>query len=85
MILKAVGPNLKTIRFEITEKIEPAWDYECNWRKILLERAEDLAAYRFEASSVESMMVSGSGQQYSLWESFYRHRSKRYVHTGEAP
>ena len=65
-ILKAVGPNLKTIRFEITEKIESSWDYERKWRKILLEHAEDLAAYRFEISLVESAIVSGSRQQYSM-------------------
>ena len=85
VILQAVGPSLKTIRFNITEKIESPWDYERKRRKVPLERTEDLAAYRFEISSVESMMANGSRQQYSLWESVYRRRSKGHVHTGEAP
>ena len=85
VILQAVGPSLKTIRFNITEKIESPWDYERKRRKVPLERTEDLAAYRFEISSVEGMMANWSRQQYSLWESFYRRRSKGHVHTGEAP
>ena len=61
MILQAVGPSLKTIRFNITEKIESPWDYERKRRKVPLERTEDLAAYRFEISSVESVMANGVG------------------------
>ena len=88
--LKLLGPQLKTIRFEIPEETEPFrgseeyWDWGGGW----LDAIEDLVVYRFENgrpfSSVERMVVSdgetANRQQEFVWRWFYNDRRlDRYV------
>ena len=83
--LKQLGPQLKTIRFEIPEGMGPPKDssdvYERHGGK-LLDQIEELVKYRFEHgrpfSVVERMMVGETGrvrrQQDSVWRCFYGDR-----------
>ncbi|KAF9647975.1 hypothetical protein BDM02DRAFT_3116147 [Thelephora ganbajun] len=82
--LKELGPQLKTIRFEIPEGTDPfkkSDRYE-GWGGSLLNNIEDLVKYRFEQgrpfSSVERMVVSESEwvnrQQDHVWRCFYDDR-----------
>ena len=90
--LKQLGPQLKTIRFELLAETEPfnlgvGCDYE-NWDGYLLDDIEDHVRYRFEQgrpfSSVERMVVGGSEctnrQQDYVWRCFYcDRRLDRYI------
>jgi len=71
--LKQLGTQLKTIRFEVSEDMEPTDDcYMC-------DHIEDLVKYRFEQgrpfSAVERMVVSESDRENRLqayvWRCFY--------------
>lgn len=83
--LEQLGPQLKTIRFEIPEETEPFGGpiHEHGWGSDLLDNIVDLVVYRFEhgrpLSSVERMVVSESErinrQQSFVWRSFYDDRS----------
>jgi len=83
--LKQLGPQLKTIRFEIPEDMEPFKDradvYErCEGR--LLDQIEELVKYRFEHgrpfSVVERTVVGEAGRvdrlQDYVWRCFYGDR-----------
>ena len=77
--LKELGPQLKTIRFEISEEPE-AHDYEHEaWCRALPENIQELVTHRFEQgrpfSAIERMVVSESErvnqQQDFVWRMFY--------------
>jgi len=82
--LKHLGPQLKVIRFAISDKLEPfkrSDEYEaCGG--FLLDQIEELVKYRFERgrpfSTVERMVVGGSEwanrQQDYVWRCFYGSR-----------
>ena len=89
--LKQLGPQVKTIRFEIPEDTEPFKErldvYQRRGGK-LLDQIEELVKYRFEQgrpfSVVERMVVSESGRvnrlQDYVWRCFYGDRElSRYV------
>jgi hypothetical protein len=89
--LKQLGPQLKTIRFEVTEETEPfresGDEYE-DWGGYLLDDIEDLVRYRSEQgrplSLVERMVVSENEwvnrQQDFVWRCFYSDRRlDRYI------
>ena len=86
--LKQLGPQLKTIRFELQEETEPFEESEeyDNWDGRLLDVIEELVTYRFiqgrPFSSVERMVVSESertGRQLDyVWRCFYD-RLERFV------
>ena len=82
--LKQLGPQLKTIRFEVWGEMEPfTWGYQgemCGGN--LLDSIEELVIYRFEIgrpfSVVERMVVSKSERanrlQDYVWRCFYNDR-----------
>ena len=83
--LKQLGPQLKTIRFEIPEDTEPFKDRadvygRCGGK--LLDQIEELVKYRFEQgrpfSVVERMVVAEAGRvdrmQDYVWRCFYGDR-----------
>ena len=85
--LKEGGPQLKTIRFNLLEEVEPlhqsGGDQESETLEgTVLDQIEELVVYRFEHgrpfSSVERMIVSESEevnrQQDSVWRRFYSDR-----------
>ena len=82
--LKQLGPQLKTIRFEIPETKEPfEWeDWDGRRRVKLLDQIEELVKSRFEHgypfSAVERMVVDKtgrvSGQRDHVWRCFYDSR-----------
>ena len=83
--LKQLGPQLKTIRFEIPTETEPfleSGDEYDTWGGTLLNDIEELVTYRFEQgrpfSTVERMVVSESEwvnrQQEFAWRCFYNDR-----------
>jgi hypothetical protein len=84
--LKQLGPQLKTIRFEVWEEMEPFKEnsdtYE-HWGGCLLDEIEDLVKHRFEEgrpfSVVERMVVSESERsnrlQDHVWRCFYGDRN----------
>jgi len=83
--LKQLGPQLKTISFEVWEEIEPFGNagYEDEmYGHELLDSIEELVRYRFEngrpLSAVERMVVSESErsnrQQGHVWRCFYNDR-----------
>jgi len=86
--LKQLGPQLKTIRFELPAETEPfqGTDKYDRWDGCMLDDIEDLVGYRFEQgrpfSSVERMVVSESERtnrlQDYVWRCF-RGRLERYV------
>lgn len=77
--LKQLGPQLKTIRFEIPEEMEPPGLSDEKFGGYPLDDIEDLVRYRFEQgrpfSSVERMVVSESERVNRrldfLWRCFY--------------
>ena len=92
--LKQLGPQLKTIRFAISDDLEPfrsrEYEYE-DWGGFLLDDIEELAKYRCEQgrpfSIVERMVVSESErsnrQQDYVWRCFYGSRKLgQYVQSG---
>ena len=93
--LKGLGPQLKTIRFEIPEETEPfrGWaDEYKKWGGEPLDAIEDLVIYRSSHgrpfSCVERMVVSDSKQvnreQKFVWRYFFNDRRLgRYIQTGE--
>ena len=87
--LKESGPQLKIIRFEISEATEPhqLWEREYKrWGGKLLDSIQELVTYRFEHgrpfSAVERMVISKcewvNRQQDIAWRWFYNDR-----HLGE--
>ena len=83
--LKQLRPQLKTVRFEVWEEVEPfgEGDYEDEmYGHDLLDSVEELVRYRFENghpfSVVERMVVCESErsnrQQDYVWRCFYNHR-----------
>jgi len=83
--LKQLGPQLKTIRFEIPEDTEPFKDRGDVYTRHggeLLDRIEELVKYRFEHgrpfSMVERMTVGETGRvsrlQDYVWRCFYGDR-----------
>jgi hypothetical protein len=84
--LKQLGPQLKTIRFEVWEEMEPSAEsgdeYERWWGR-RLDEIVDLVKCRFEQgrpfSAVERMVVSESERsnrlQDHVWRCFYRSRN----------
>lgn len=89
--LKHLGPQLKTIRFAISDEHEPfkGRDEEyADWGGDLLDKIEELVKFRFEEgrplSVVERMVVSRSErtnrQEDYVWRCFYGSRKlSRYV------
>jgi len=88
--LKDLGPELKTIRFEISDEHEPfeGRDEYDEWGGELLDQIEELVKHRFEQgrpfSVVERLVVGGSErinrQQDYVWRCFYGSRKlDRYV------
>ena len=82
--LKQTGPQLKTVRFAISDEHEPFQrdeEYE-DWGGLLLDEIEELVRFRFEQgrpfSVVERMVVSGSErtnrQEDYVWRCFYGSR-----------
>ena len=83
--LKQLGPQLKTIRFEIPEDTEPfkdRADVYGRFRGKLLDQIEELVKYRFEQGRpfavVERMVVAEAGRvdrmQDYVWRCFYGDR-----------
>ena len=92
--LKQLGPQLKTIRFEIPDGTGPFKDshglYD-RWRGEVLDKVEDLVKYRFDHgrpfSVVERMVVDETErmrrQQDYVWRCFYGDRGlSQYVRPG---
>jgi hypothetical protein len=89
--LKQLGPQLKTIRFEVWEEVEPFRERDDEYERrggSLLDQIEGLVKYRFEQghpfSAVERMVVSESERsnrlQDHIWRRFYDSRNLgRYV------
>jgi hypothetical protein len=88
--LKQLGPQLKIIRFEVWQEMEPSrYDDEYRlWGSDVLDQIEDLVKYRFEQgrpfSVVERMVVSENERsnrlQDHVWRSFYGSRKlSQYV------
>ena len=80
--LKGLGPQLRTIRFEVPERLEPfggSDDPTWFWAVRVLDRIADLVEHRFKEgrpfSTVERMVVSEDEQVDSLqdrvWRRFY--------------
>jgi len=91
--LKRLGPQLKTIRFEVWEEVDPfreeGFEDEMYGHE-LLDGIEELVKYRFEDGrpffAVERMVVSESEwsnrQQGYVWRFFYNDRKLgQYVHS----
>ena len=88
--LKQLGPQLKIIRFEVWQEMEPCRDgdeYEA-WGGNALDQIEDLVKYRFEQGRpfavVERMVVSENERsnrlQDHVWRCFYGSRKlSQYV------
>ena len=86
--LKQLGPQLKTIRFELIQETEPFRESNVydDWDGRVLDDIEDLVKDRFEHgrpfSAVERMVVSGSARtnrlQDYVWRCFYS-RLERYI------
>jgi len=87
-MLKQLGPQLKTICFEISEKMDPTkgpGNYIFPWDGQILDEIADLIEYRFKEgralSAVERMVVSGDEQvnrlQDRVWRQFYNSRKIR--------
>jgi len=83
--LKQLGPQLKTIRFEISEKMNPIrgpGEQRVPWDSQVLDGIADLIEYRFKMgwalSTVERMVVSEDQQvdrlQDRVWRQFYDSR-----------
>jgi hypothetical protein len=83
--LKQLGPQLKTVRFEVSGDMEPCPDDGClheDWDGELWENIEDLVRYRFDQgrpfSAVERLIVSESERENRLqayvWRFFYGSR-----------
>ena len=89
--LKQLGPQLKTIRFAISEELEPFPEDDDDpglWDEEPLDSIEDLVRYRFfqgrPLSAVERMVTSESErtnrEQDFIWRCFYNGRElSRYV------
>ena len=88
--LKQLGPQLKIIRFAISDELEPfkgSNEYG-DWGGFFLDRIEELVKYRFEQgrpfSAVERMVVNRSErtnrQEDYVWRCFYgSHELSQYV------
>ena len=91
--LKQLGTQLKTIRFEVSDDMEPCLDdgyTEDDWDSDIWDSIEDLVQYRFEQgrpfSSVERLVVSEGERENRLqayvWRCFYGgRRICQYVRT----
>ena len=89
--LKQLGPQLKTIRFAISDELEPFpedGDEPGSWDDELLDSIEDLVRYRFSQgrpfSAVERLATSGNDrtnrEQDFIWRCFYNGRElSKYV------
>jgi hypothetical protein len=84
--LKQLGPQLKTIRFEVWEEMESFRESGDEYERYggsLLDQIEDLVKYRFEQgspfSAVERMVISESERsnrlQDHVWRCFYDSRN----------
>jgi len=91
--LKQLGPQLRTIRFAISEELEPfpEDDDSSFWDGELLDSIEDLVRYRFHQgrplSAVERMVTSkgerANREQDFIWRCFYNDRELcKYVQPG---
>jgi hypothetical protein len=80
--LKQLGTQLKTIRFEVAEDMEPCPDYDCIHDGLecdMWDTIEDLVKYRFDQgrpfSAVERLMVGENERKNRLqafvWRCFY--------------
>jgi len=81
--LKQLGPQLKIIRFAISEELEPfPEDDDSLWDGELLDSIEDLVQYRFHQgrplSAVERMVTNkgerANREQDFIWRCFYNDR-----------
>ena len=86
MDLQELEPQLKTIRFEVSEDMGPiAGPKEYDWDDHVLDKIADLVEYRFKMgqpfSAVERMVVSEDERVNQLhdhtWRSFYEGRKIR--------
>ena len=80
--LKQLGPQLKIIRFAVSDELEPFMGSDEHWGSFFLDRIEELVKYRFEQgrpfSAVERMVVHESERtnrhEDYVWRCFYGSR-----------